>query len=125
MTPHLRRNYALILADYVLWGMAMNFIGMSTVLPAFVQHLTDSPPVIGMINTAWNGAWLLPQLAAANALGHVARKKTALVRAGLASRPALLGIALALALGLGQQPALMLVVFFALLTVFMGFDAFC
>jgi MFS family permease len=123
--PHLRHNTALILADYVLWGMAMNFVGMSTVLPAFVQHLTNSPPIIGMISTVWNGAWLLPQLAAANALSHVPRKQAALVRAGLISRPALLLIALALALGLGQQPALMLVAFFALIAVFMGFDAFC
>jgi MFS family permease len=123
--PHYRRNWGMILADYVLWGTAMNFIGASTVLPEFVRHFTDSALIIGMVNTVWNGAWLIPQLAAANALAHVPRKQVALVRAGLLSRPNLLLIALALLLGLGQRPGWMLVAFFALLTLFFGFDAIC
>jgi len=123
--PNFRRNWGLILADYVLWGMAMNFIGLSTVMPAFVRQFTDSALIIGMVNTVWNGAWLIPQLAAANALAHVPRKKAALVRAGLLSRPNLLLIALALLLGVWQRPGWTLVVFFALLTLFFGFDAFC
>ncbi len=123
--PHYRSNWGMILADYVLWGMAMNFIGLSTVMPAFVRQFTDSALIIGMVNTVWNGAWLIPQLAAANALSHIRRKQGALVRAGLLSRINLWLIALALALGLWQRPGWLLVVFFALLTLFFGFDAFC
>ena len=123
--PHYRSNWGMILADYVLWGMAMNLIGLSTVMPAFVRQFTDSALIIGMVNTVWNGAWLIPQLAAANALSHIPRKQSALVRAGLQSRINLLLIALALALGLWQRPGWLLVVFFALLTLFFGFDAFC
>ena len=123
--PHYRRNWTMLLADYVLWGIAMNFIGVSTVMPAFVRQFTDSAPIIGMVNTVWNGAWLIPQLAAANALNHLPRKKGALVRAGLLSRFNLLIVALALMLGLWQRPGWMLVAFFALLTLFFGFDAFC
>ncbi len=123
--PHYRRNWLLILTDYVLFGMALSFIGVSTVLPAFIRHLTDSPPIIGMVNTVWNGGWLIPQLAAANALTHVPRKQGALIRAGLLGRPTLLLIALALMLGLWQRPGWMLVAFFALLTLFWAFDAFC
>jgi len=123
--PHFRRNWLMLLADYVLWGIAMNFIGVSTVMPAFVRQFTDSAPIIGMVNTVWNGAWLIPQLAAANALNHLPRKKGALVRAGLLSRFNLLIVALALMLGLWQRPGWMLVAFFALLTLFFGFDAFC
>jgi len=123
--PHYRSNWGMILADYVLWGMAMNFIGLSTVMPAFVRQFTDSALIIGMVNTVWNGAWLIPQLAAANALSHIRRKQGALVRAGLISRINLWLIALALALGLWQRPGWLLVVFFALLTLFFGFDAFC
>ena len=102
--PHYRRNWGMILADYVLWGMAMNFIGVSTVMPAFIRCFTDSALIIGMVSTVWNGAWLIPQLAAANALSHIQRKQSALVRAGLLSRTNLLLIALALALGLWQRP---------------------
>jgi MFS family permease len=93
-------------------------------MPAFVRQFTDSALIIGMVNTVWNGAWLIPQLAAANALSHIQRKQSALVRAGLLSRVNLLLIALALALGLWQRPGWLLVVFFALLTLFFGFDAF-
>jgi MFS family permease len=125
-TPqHYRHNWTAILIDYVMFGVGINFIGVSTVLPAFVRQFTDSAPIIGMVSTVWNGAWLIPQLAAANALNHLPRKQGALVRMGLLSRVNLLIIALALMLGLWQRPGWMLVGFFALLTLFFGFDAFC
>jgi len=120
-----RRNQIAILADYVLFGVGIGFIGVSTVLPEFVRHLTDSAPVIGLVNTIWNGAWLIPQLIAANALSHVQRKKNTLVIAGLIGRPAFIFIALALALGLGQHPTWMLAAFFIFLTLFWLADAFC
>jgi MFS family permease len=123
--PHYRHNLAFLLADYVLFSVGLSFIGVSTVLPAFVRHFTDSAPIIGLVNTVWNGAVLIPQLVAANAINHVPRKKGALLRAGALGRPTFLIIALALVLGLWQRPGWMLVVFFAMLTSFWLADAFC
>jgi MFS family permease len=120
-----RHNLTAILADYVLFGAGISFIGVSTVLPAFVRNFTDSPLIIGMVNTVWNGGWLIPQLAAANALNHLPRKKGALLRTGALGRPAMLIIALALIMGLWQRPGWMLVAFFASLTLFWAADAFC
>jgi len=122
---HYRRNMVALLIDYVLFGAMMNFIGVTTVLPAFVRTLTGSALLIGLVNTIWNGGWLIPQLIAANALNHVQRKKSALLQAGLAGRPALLVIALALALGLWRWPNWMLVIFFGMLALFWVADAFC
>ena len=123
--PHYRHNFPFLLADYVLFSVGLSFIGVSTVLPAFVRHFTDSAPIIGLVSTVWNGAVLIPQLVAANAINHVPRKKGALLRAGALGRPTFLLIALALVLGLWQQPGWMLVVFFAMLTSFWLADAFC
>jgi len=73
--PHYRHNFPFLLADYVLFSVGLSFIGVSTVLPAFVRHFTDSAPIIGLVNTVWNGAVLIPQLVAANAINHLPRKK--------------------------------------------------
>jgi len=124
-SPHYRRNMAALLADYVLFGAGLSFIGVSTVLPTFVRLFTDSAPIVGMISTVWNGAWLIPQLAAANALNHLPSKKPALIRMGLLSRASMLAVALALMLGLWQRPGWLLVVFFGLLALFWACDAFC
>ena len=123
--PHYRHNLSFLLADYVLFGVGLSFIGVSTVLPAFVSQFTDSAPIIGLVNTVWNGAVLIPQLVAANAINHLPRKRGAMLRAGAMGRPALLIIALALVVGLWRQPGWMLVVFFSMLTAFWVADAFC
>jgi MFS family permease len=123
--PHFRHNLSFLLADYVLFNVGLSFIGVSTVLPAFVSQFTDSAPIIGLVNTVWNGAVLIPQLVAANAINHLPHKKGALLRAGALGRPAFLIIALALVLGLGRRPGWMLLVFFAMLTSFWLADAFC
>jgi len=123
--PHYRHNLSFLLADYVLFSVGLSFIGVSTVLPEFVRHFTDSAPIIGLVSTVWNGAVLIPQLVAANAINHLPRKKGALLRAGGLGRPTFLIIALALVLGLWQRPGWMLVVFFAMLTSFWLADAFC
>ena len=123
--PHYRHNLAFLLTDYVLFGVGLSFIGVSTVLPAFVRHFTDSAPIIGLVSTIWNGAWLIPQLAAANAINHLPRKKAALLGAGALGRPTFLIIALALVLGVWQRPGWMLIVFFAMLTSFWLADAYC
>jgi MFS family permease len=120
-----RRNLVALLIDYVLFGAGLSFIGMSTVLPTFVRLFTDSAPVIGLVTTVWNGAWLIPQLAAANAINHLPRKKPALLRMGFLGRISMFPIALALMLGLWQWPGWMLTLFFAMLTLFWVSDAYC
>lgn len=122
---HDRLNFAAIFADYVLFGTAMNLLGISTVLPAFARHLTDSAPVIGSVTAVWNGAWLIPQLVAAQALVHRVYKKPALLLSGLIGRPIFLVVTLALLLGVWRQPALMIVLLLGCIAFFWMSDAFC
>lgn len=61
--------------DSIFFGIGMAFASPTTVLPSFVSQLTDSPPLVGLVLTIQTGAWLLPQLIAANYLADKARKK--------------------------------------------------
>ncbi len=114
LPPHYRWNYTAFLLDYVFFGIAFNFFSPTSVLPAFVGQLTDSPLVIGLSNTVFNGCWMLPQLAFARLIAHRPRKAR-YMRIGLSGRPLLGVIAAALWLGLGGSPSLMLTVFFVCL----------
>lgn len=118
-------NFAAIIADYVLFGVALSLLGVSTVLPAFVRHFTDSAPVVGSVVAVWNGAWLIPQLIAAQTLAHRLYKKPALIFSGLIGRPAFLVIALALLAGAWTRPVLMIVLLMAGSLFFWITDAFC
>jgi MFS family permease len=119
-----RLNFAAIFADYVLFGVAMSLVGVSTVLPAFARHLTDSAPIIGSVTAVWNGAWLIPQLVAAQALVHRVYKKPTLLLSGLIGRPIFLVVTLALLLGVWRQPALMIVLLLGSLAFFWTSEAF-
>ncbi len=111
---HYRWNFVAFLVDYVCFGIALTFINLSSVMPAFVGQLTDSPPVIGLVNTTFTGGWLLPQLAVARLINDRPRKKPYLI-AALSGRILLWGVALALWIGLARYPTAMLILFFSCL----------
>jgi MFS family permease len=114
LPPHYRWNYTAFLLDYVFFGVAFNFFSPTSVLPAFVGQLTDTPLLIGLSSTVFNGCWMLPQLAFARLIGDKPRKAT-YMRAGVGGRALLALIAVALWLGLARYPAAMLIVFFVCL----------
>jgi len=119
----LRWNTAAFLVDYVCFGVAFTFLSISSVLPAFVDELTDSAPLIGLVSTAYSGAWLLPQLIVARLINDKPRKKPYLLTA-TSGRIALWIIALALYLGLSRHPTAMLTLFFICLGLFAVTDGF-
>jgi MFS family permease len=118
--PDYRRNLACLMADFIAFGTAMAFVNVNTVLPSFVNQLTDSALLIGLISTLMSGSWLLPQVIAANYLAGKPRKKPYLLV------PAALGRQvwwmLAVMLLLVDNRTLALVGFFVGLVVFMGSD---
>ena len=59
-----RRNSALLGVDYVVFWVAMAFLGPMTVLPTFVRLLGGSQVAVGSLGTIMTGGWLLPQLLA-------------------------------------------------------------
>ncbi len=120
---HYGRNFAALVGDYVAFGVGAAFLGWTTVLPDFVNRLTSSKVLVGMILTVGDGAWLLPQLLFANLMLNKARKKPYVTVAGILGRPAWLFYALALGLGLYRYPALAVGLLFLTLFLFLGSDS--
>jgi len=121
---HYRLNFVVIVADYIAFGITMSLLGVSTVLPAFIRHFTDSAPIIGSVAAVWNGAWLIPQLVAAQVVSHRVYKKPVMLVTGLIGRPAFLVITLALLAGWWNRPALMVALLLGSIAFFWGTDAF-
>jgi MFS family permease len=121
LPPHFRWNFGAFLVDYVCFGIALAFANPGSVLPAFVVQLTDSAPIIGLVDTVFRGGWLLPQLAVARLVSDKPRKKPYLI-AGFTGRVSLFVMALAAWFGLAQRPAAMLILFYICLGVFTSFD---
>lgn len=70
-----RRNFFLFLMDGILFTVAMNLIGATTVIPDFVRRLTDSEVLIGLSSSLFDIGWTLPQLFVARYIVRSARKK--------------------------------------------------
>lgn len=117
----LRRNVLALLTDSGGFGGALGFMGYSTVLPSLVVLLTNSEPLVGLINTLWAGMWLLPQLPIGRWMAQRPYKKPALLGSAVIARASVLGLATALALNVTGTPAFLLLL--ATVLVFRGFDA--
>ncbi|MCR4408602.1 MAG: MFS transporter [Anaerolineae bacterium] len=120
--PYYRYNLIWLVIDFIAFGTAMAFVNVNTVLPSFVNELTDSALLVGLISTLISGSWLLPQLIAANYLADKPRKKFYILLPAALGRPVwwILG-GMLLVVG-GRAPTLILVAFFAGLMLFMGTD---
>ena len=70
-----RRNFVYFLADNILFTVAMNILGATTVIPDFVRRLTDSEILIGLSGSLFTIGFTLPQLFIARYIVRHARKK--------------------------------------------------
>jgi MFS family permease len=70
-----RRNFIFFLADFVLFSVAFNLIGSTTVIPDFVRKLTGSEILIAFSSQMFEILWLMPQLLVARWLIRVENKK--------------------------------------------------
>lgn len=70
-----RRNFFFFLADFLLFSIAFNLIGPTTVIPDFVRKLTDSEVLIAFSSQMFEIGWLMPQLFIARSLVRVEHKK--------------------------------------------------
>jgi MFS family permease len=119
---HYRRNFASLVGDWVAFSAGAAFASYTTVIPSFVNQVTDFAPLIGLATTLPNGAWLLPQLIAANYVGSSKRKKPWVVGLSLLGRPMYFLVALAMFLAGSRYPWLPLAVFFFAETAFSTLD---
>jgi MFS family permease len=106
-----RRNFLSLLADGILFTVAMNIIGATTVIPDFVRHLTSSEILIGYSSTTFDVGFTLPQLFVARYIVRSARKKRWFVGPNLVVRFVILLFAV-FTFFLGKdRPVLILVAF--------------
>jgi MFS family permease len=73
--PIYRRNFFYFLADNILFSLAMNIIGRTTLIPDFIRHLTDSEVLIGLSSSLFEVGWTLPQLSIARYIVRFEQKK--------------------------------------------------
>jgi MFS family permease len=119
---HYRRNFASLVGDWVTFVTGTAFASYTTVIPSFISQITDFAPLIGLATTIPNGAWLLPQLIAANYVGARQRKKPWVIALAVLGRPMYLLVALAMFIAGSRYPWLLLSVFFLAETAFSMLD---
>ncbi len=73
--PIYRRNFRFFLIDNLIFSLAMNIIGPTTLIPDFIRHLTHSEILIGLSSTLFNVGWTLPQLFIARFIVRFEHKK--------------------------------------------------
>ena len=106
-----KRNYRLFLMDAILFTVAMNLIGGSTVIPDFIRHLTDSKVLIGLSSNLFEIGWLLPQLVMTRYLVRAANKKWWFAGPNIVVRFAIFVFALLIVVLGKEQPGAILVAF--------------
>ena len=117
-----RRTFWGLAGDMLFFGVGATFAGQTTVVPAFLARLTDSAPLIGLASTISTGAWLLPQLFAANRLLGLARKKPSVLIPATAGRLVALLLGPAMLLLAGRDRTTALAVFYLLYLAFWTTD---
>lgn len=70
-----RWNYSCAIMNGVFYNIAYAFIGGSTVLPLFINTLTSSKFIVGLVSTMESASWPLPQVFVASFIEHKEKKK--------------------------------------------------
>src|SRR5512146_893063 len=72
---NLRFNFTIGMLDGGFFGLGMGFASFSAIIPLFVNHLTSSALLIGLIPAIHNIGWQLPQLLMAGWMTRFRRYK--------------------------------------------------
>lgn len=91
---HLRYNVTVGLMDGGTFGIALGFASFGTVLPLFVDTMTDSATLIGLVPAIHAAGWLLPQLFTATHISRLRRYKPTVLLNTIHERIPFLGLAL-------------------------------
>lgn len=115
ITREHRRNFAFNVGDIAIWWFGMAFVSVSTILPVYVSHLTDSKILLGLIPAIVDMGWFLPQLFTAPIVSRLPRKKPMVLALGAMERLPFFAVAAVILLLADAPHAVGLTVFFALL----------
>jgi len=109
-----RRNLLVFIIDWVAYGTAMNFVSLTTVLPAFVSSLTDSRIAIGLLSTISVLGWNFFQIVSAGRIEGKKYKKPFILKITPGERIPWLIIGISTLLFATSKPLLALSMFYIL-----------
>ncbi len=120
---HLRRNFILLLLDYMFFGAAYSLVNHATVVPDFVSRLTSSELVIGLSGSLYQFGWLVPQLLFAQIVSRSTRRRPYMTRTVIPFRLTLGVTSIIIAFTAADSSTGILVTFLAGYTLFAIGDA--
>jgi len=91
---HLRFNFTVNVLDGAFFGVGLGFASYVTVLPLFINTLTDSTILIGLVPALHTVGFLLPQLFTAGRVARLPRYKPMVLWMTLHERWPFLGLAI-------------------------------
>lgn len=106
-----QRNFTYFLADFIMFSVALQLLGPTTVIPDFVRKLTSSEILIGISSQLFEIGYLLPQLLIARQLVRVENKKWWFIGPNLFARLAMIAFAGVIILLGGDRKPEMLALF--------------
>lgn len=112
MERHRRRNMTLMVLEGGTFALAMSLLSETTIIPAFVQALTGSAFLVGLVGAVWALGRYLPQLVGAHLVLGRRRRKPLFLTIVIAERVAILLIAIAASLAGVLTTELVIVLFF-------------
>src|SRR5512135_1892184 len=121
-TKNLRLNYVVNLLDGGFFGFGLGFASFSTVIPLFVDKMTDSAILIGLISAVHVMGFQVPQLLMARSVSRLSRYKPMVMWMTIHERMPFLGLAL-IALFYRQLGSVPAVILTFLMLVWQGFGA--
>lgn len=107
---HTRWNFAVIVGDASSFITGLAFASPVVVLPLFVERLTGSTVLVGLMTAMQMAGWFLPQLLTASLVEHQPRKKPFMLKVCIIGRTPLILVPLAL-LALPDRPEAILAIF--------------
>jgi MFS family permease len=107
---HLRYNVTVNLMDGAFFGLALGFSSFSAFIPIFVNRMTTSAVLIGLVPALHSFGWQFPQIFTAGWVARMRRYKPAVILLTLQERIPFFGLALVAWFmpALGKQNALIL-----------------
>jgi len=114
---HTRWNFAVIVADASSFIAGLAFASPLIVLPLFVERLTGSTVLVGVLSAIQLSGWFLPQLLTASLVEHRPRKKPFMLKVCLVGRTPMALVPLSV-LALADRPHALLAVFLSVHLLF-------
>lgn len=111
-----RRNFLFLIMDGATFAFAISLLSETTLIPSFIQQLTGSSVLVGLVAATFAVGRYLPQLVGAHLVRGRDRRKPLLLGIVIAERVGILAIALT-AQAIGAIPTDLVIVLF--------FIAFC